>query len=82
MVAGGQTAIVGELYRVDAARLAALDAFEEHPEVYRRTPVPLEGGGVAEAWVLRAHLAAGRPAIPGGDWRRRGPFGAPAPVPE
>ncbi|MCB9544524.1 MAG: gamma-glutamylcyclotransferase [Myxococcales bacterium] len=66
----GEEAVTGELYLVEAAHLARLDAFEEHPEVYRRQPIPLAGGGEAEAYVLTPRAARGRPPLPGGDWRR------------
>jgi gamma-glutamylaminecyclotransferase len=35
--------IEGELYEVDASRLAALEALEEAPEMFRLEPVEIEG---------------------------------------
>jgi gamma-glutamylcyclotransferase (GGCT)/AIG2-like uncharacterized protein YtfP len=69
MVAPGTTAIVGEVYRVPEAVLAALDALEDHPDVYVRTRIPLDDGREVLTYLLRPHLAAGQPAVPGGDWR-------------
>ena len=69
LLAEGSTAVAGEVYRVPEPLLAALDALEEHPEVYVRTPVRLDSGREALTYLLRARLAAGRPAVAGGDWR-------------
>lgn len=69
MVAGGATAVVGEVYEVDAGTLAALDRLEGHPEFYRREPVDLEGGERALTYLLDAAQAAGAPRIASGDWR-------------
>ncbi len=76
LVEGGSSAVQGELYASSAELLAVLDAFEEHPRVYRRAAIELAGGGAAEAYVLPAQLARGRPAIAGGDWRGRRSSGA------
>jgi gamma-glutamylaminecyclotransferase len=59
MLEGGSHPIAGELYRVDAATLAALDAFEGHPGLFRRSPVRLAGGGTAFAYLFVA-VRAGR----------------------
>ena len=71
LVEGGATAVAGEVYEVDGALLAALDAFEGHPDDYRRTPVRLAGGDVAEAYVVPAERALGGIVVPTGDWRTR-----------
>jgi gamma-glutamylaminecyclotransferase len=70
MVPGGDAAIAGEVYEVDAVTLAALDALEEHPDYYRRTKVALADGELVEAYLLDGELVRGRPRIPAGDWRR------------
>jgi gamma-glutamylcyclotransferase (GGCT)/AIG2-like uncharacterized protein YtfP len=36
MIDGGETAVAGEVYDVDAVTLAALDRLEGHPRFYRR----------------------------------------------
>jgi gamma-glutamylcyclotransferase (GGCT)/AIG2-like uncharacterized protein YtfP len=69
MVAEGTTAVVGELYRVPARALAALDELEDHPAVYVRTHIRLADRRDALTYLLRAHVAAGRAEVPGGDWR-------------
>ena len=69
MVAGGRTAVVGELYQVDAEILARLDAFEDHPHLYRRQPIALADGRAVEAYLLPRARARGLPRIPSGDWR-------------
>lgn len=70
IVAGGATAVAGELYEVDAATLAALDHYEDHPRLFRRREIRLAGGGEAWAYLLSGDRARSRPRIPGGDWRR------------
>jgi gamma-glutamylaminecyclotransferase len=68
LVEGGTTAVRGELYEIDAALLAALDRYEDVPEMYERRPVAA-GGQHAIAYVLRQHLAEGVGVIASGDWR-------------
>lgn len=78
-VASGATAIVGEVFEVDAATLARLDRLEGHPHLYQRTTVRLASRRVAVMYVMTAARAAGTPEIAGGDWvvSRRG-LGAPS----
>ena len=64
---GGATAVSGEVYRVDGARLSRLDALEDYPRLYDRRLIPTPYGS---AWVyLYRGERAGRALIPGGDWR-------------
>jgi gamma-glutamylcyclotransferase (GGCT)/AIG2-like uncharacterized protein YtfP len=65
MSRGGDTAVTGELYAVDAALLAELDEFEEVPAWYRREPIVLDDGREAMTYVLPS---ATGPRIAGGDW--------------
>jgi gamma-glutamylcyclotransferase (GGCT)/AIG2-like uncharacterized protein YtfP len=69
MVAGGRTAVAGEVYEVSAGTLADLDRLEGHPRFYRRRRIRLEDGGEVLAYVLTADQALGRPAIASGNWR-------------
>ncbi len=68
MVAGGSTAIKGELYEVDGATLADLDRLEGHPEFYRRRTILLDTGERVAAYIY-PRRPRGCPVIPGGDWR-------------
>lgn len=43
--------VAGEIYEIDDAQLAPLDAFEGCPDLYTREPIALQhDGGVVEAW--------------------------------
>ena len=70
MLAGGNTAVVGEVYAVDRAILAGLDRLEGHPHFYRRQLVRLKDGERVLAYLLRREQAQGRPTIESGDWRQ------------
>ncbi len=67
LIAGGRTAVFGELYRVDSRGLRMLDALEDYPRLYARR---LLGTAFGRAWtyVYRGPVRD-RPAIPSGDWR-------------
>ena len=69
MVAGGEGGVTGEVYDVDAATLARLDALEGHPRWYRRTPITLADGSAAETYLLTPRHVAGCPVVASGDWR-------------
>lgn len=69
LVAGGHTSVMGEVYRVPEGLMDALDALEEHPDVYVRGQIRLADGLETLAYVLRPHLAGGRPEVVSGDWR-------------
>lgn len=68
MIDGGETAVVGEVYDVDAVTLAALDRLEGHPRFYRRRPIRLADGDEVLAYLLSPEQVRGRPRIPSGDW--------------
>ncbi len=63
----GRYPVVGEIYAVDAAILAELDALEEHPRVYTRRPAPivLGDGRRLIAWVYFANEPQGAPLASG-----------------
>jgi gamma-glutamylaminecyclotransferase len=71
LVAGGTTAVVGELYDVPVSMLAALDVYEEVPILFKRGRIPLEDGRLVEAYVLDRDQVRGRRRIRSGDWRAR-----------
>lgn len=52
IIPNGETAISGEVFRVDPRVLARLDGLEGHPNFYRRTPIILESGEAVETYVL------------------------------
>jgi len=72
LVAGGDTAVTGELYRIPDALWAALDDYEGCPGLYRRVPLLLDDGRAAQTYLLPAEAAVGRPRLAHGDWARRG----------
>ncbi|WP_394830248.1 gamma-glutamylcyclotransferase [Pendulispora rubella] len=67
LVAGGSTAVIGEVYEVGARTLAVLDAFEG--DEYHRERIVLDDGLCAETYLLAPDVAAGFPLIASGDWR-------------
>lgn len=68
MIAGGTTAVVGEVYEIDPVTLAALDRLEGHPRFYQRAAIRLEDGDEVLAYLLSPEQARGRTRIPSGDW--------------
>ncbi len=87
-VAGGRTALVGEVYRLTAELLARLDRLENYPSEYTRARMATPYG---PAWIYlyRRAPAPGTPVIDSGDWRlarrlraneRAGPVAPPGPL--
>ena len=72
LVTGGQHAVSGEVYEIDAAMLAAIDGLEGHPNFYRRTPIRLDNDVVVESYLLAPEQVQCRPVIECGSWRARG----------
>jgi gamma-glutamylaminecyclotransferase len=70
LVEGGQTAIVGEIYEVEADILTELDRYEDVPEMYQRVSMRIAGHDVL-VYALPTERAAGRPRLADGDWSRR-----------
>jgi GT2 family glycosyltransferase/gamma-glutamylcyclotransferase (GGCT)/AIG2-like uncharacterized protein YtfP len=62
-------AVRGEVYEVDDAIFAALDALEDHPHMYRREPTPivLDNGDEPVAWAYFYPSQRGA-LVPGGDY--------------
>lgn len=71
LVAGGETAVVGEVYEVGAPGRAAIDVHEEVPRLFKRWRIELDDGRSAEAYLLDRDQVRGRRRIPSGDWRAR-----------
>ncbi len=69
-VVPGATAIVGEIFEIEPALLAALDAFEQHPTWFCRTPLELADGSAAEIYLYVAALPPGARRLGHGDWLR------------
>lgn len=68
----GATAVRGELYRVDGATLARLDALEEVPHYYVREAIALADGRSAQTYVMpRERIAEGCARIHSGSFRER-----------
>lgn len=69
VVAGGRTAIVGEVYAITQATLAQLDKLEDYPREYYRERIPTRHG---PAWMyVYRHPVPGVSVIASGDWRLR-----------
>jgi gamma-glutamylaminecyclotransferase len=71
LVPGGRVAVSGELYLVDAAALVAIDVKKELPVLFQRRTITLEGGELAEAYLMNLEQVRGRRRIHSGDWRER-----------
>lgn len=69
-VVPGAAAIVGEVFEIGPALLAALDAFEQHPTWFCRTPLELADGAAAEIYLYVAALPPGARRVGHGDWLR------------
>ena len=68
LVDGGDTAVQGEVYAVDAAGLRRLDRLEDYPRLYDRRLIQTAHGS---AWVyIYRGLRRDRPRLAHGDWRR------------
>jgi gamma-glutamylaminecyclotransferase len=69
MTAGGETAVLGEIYAVDDATLARLDHLEGHPRLYQRTQIRLDDGREVQTYLMDRSRMHGRVVIASGDWR-------------
>lgn len=71
LLAGGITAVRGEIYSVDAHTLARLDALEDHPDVYVRSPLELPRWPDVEVYLIRPEYAKNAPTVASGIWPPR-----------
>jgi gamma-glutamylaminecyclotransferase len=69
MSAGGETAVLGEVYAVDEVTLVRLDRLEGHPSFYQRTQIRLESGQAVQTYLMDRNRMHGRARISSGDWR-------------
>jgi len=65
----GCTSVVGEVYEVSQEVLETIDELEGHPNWYRRTPISLSEGMVAETYLLEPDQVEGGVLISSGNWR-------------
>jgi gamma-glutamylcyclotransferase (GGCT)/AIG2-like uncharacterized protein YtfP len=68
VLAGGHTAIKGEVYTLNKVLLARLDRLENYPEEYLRERIATPYG-TAWIYLYRHRPAPDTPVIPSGDWR-------------
>ncbi|MGH7434730.1 MAG: gamma-glutamylcyclotransferase family protein [Polyangiaceae bacterium] len=71
LVIDGTTAVSGEIYRVEARLLRELDVFEQVPILFERVQIPLDGGSLADAYVMDVEKTRGKRRIAHGDWSKR-----------
>jgi gamma-glutamylaminecyclotransferase len=67
LVSGGETAVLGEIYEIEADALAELDRYEDAPRLYRRVLTPI-GGHEVFVYLLCAEPGSNWPKLPHGDW--------------
>ena len=79
MADAGEVAVQGEVYRVSLERLGQVDEFEDHPNLFCRTPVELIDRTWVHAYVASAALVRGFPSLPDGTWGRQPNGGSPMP---
>jgi gamma-glutamylcyclotransferase (GGCT)/AIG2-like uncharacterized protein YtfP len=68
MVARGAGVVAGEVYGVDDATRARLDALEGHPQFYRRRAIRLADGKRVDTYLLRLAQVKGCEVIASGSW--------------
>ena len=66
----GTTAIVGELYDVNPNKLAEIDRYERHPDLFSRQAVMLAGDIKAWMWIYISEVHPSWPHIQDGCWRQ------------
>lgn len=70
VIAGGRTAIQGEVYDLPMASIQALDDFEGVPNLYSRSRVKLTCGAELTAYLMHDWQVRHLPRINTGDWTR------------
>ena len=67
LVSGGETAVLGEIYEIDAGALAELDRYEGAPDLYQRVLTTI-GAHEVFVYLLCAEHGSNRPKLRHGDW--------------
>ena len=67
-VAGGNNAIVGEIYDISNKTLINLDILESHPDFYKREIVTLQDGEQVYMYLLNSGDVSGSPIVKSGEW--------------
>ena len=68
LLKNGNTAVRGEVYRMNDATLADLDLLEEVPHLYFREEIYLDTGQKVWTYFLQPHQAVNYKEIPSGDY--------------
>jgi len=71
LVAGGATAVTGELYAVTLEVRRTIDVELQVPLLFRREPIQLADGAEVDAYVLGMDQVRGRRRLAHGDWKQR-----------
>ncbi len=65
---GGNTGIVGEIYKVDLPTLRRLDMIEGVPQLYKKSMIEVDGYDDVIAYFFTDEKAEGLKIIENGDW--------------
>jgi len=68
LVQNGSTQVHGRLYVIDDALLHRLDEFEDHPDLYQRLEIALEGGEMAQTYVFPRENLWSQTVVSSGNW--------------
>jgi gamma-glutamylcyclotransferase (GGCT)/AIG2-like uncharacterized protein YtfP len=71
LIIDGKTAVCGELYSLDYAHLARIDALRQVPHLFQRQSVALADTTLAECYFMSFEQVRGRRRLGHGNWRER-----------
>jgi gamma-glutamylaminecyclotransferase len=71
LVAGGSTAVRGELYDLDRDTLLSIDVARQVPRLFDRARISLEDGTEAEAYLMPPENVRGKRRVRCGSWLER-----------
>ena len=66
---GGTTQVSGELYELNQTTLAAIDRYENCPNLYERISITVTTGQTAYTYLIRPEFLEGAVPIESGCWR-------------